>query len=156
MKEQETEVMAEHVKLDGIFATDPWPLELARSLLRDPLPWGTWWPGHPEEHRPTRYADFNRLALQVTAYKRHRPGVSWGVSWSNPVRDEDLDQALERYSTQDLLDALFFATRGDRFNYGLICRLEPRLRLILQEVVRRVQSEEPPQFEVESSQKGGV
>lgn len=144
--------MGEHVKLDGHFASDSWPLELARSLLRDPLPWGTWWPGHPEEHRPNRHADFNKLALQVTAYTRHPPGVAW----HNPIRDESSDQTYASYSTQDLLDALFLAARGDRFNYGLICRLEPRLRLMLQEVVRRVQSEEPPQFEVESAQKGSA
>jgi hypothetical protein len=64
------------VKLDGHFASDSWPLELALALPRDPAPWGTWWLGHPEEHRPNRQAEFNRLALQVTAYNRYPPGAA--------------------------------------------------------------------------------
>jgi hypothetical protein len=139
--------MTEHVQLDGQFATAPWPVDVAVSLLHDPAAWGYWWPGHPDNQRPNRHADFNQLALQVTAYHRHLPGSAW----SNPLRDEDLRQTFASYSTQDLLDAVFLAARGDRFNYGLICRLEPQLRLILQEVVRRVQSEDPPHFEVTSA-----
>lgn len=52
----------------------------------------------------------------------------------------------ERYSTQMLLDALFFACRADHFNYGAIKAAEPNLRAILQEVVRRVRSDHPPTF----------
>ena len=115
----------------------------AVSLLQDPAPWGSWWPGHPDNQRP----NFNRLALQVNGYHRH----PFGQSWRSPVRDDDLSRTCASYSTQDPLDALFHAARADRFNYGLVCRLEPQLRLILQEVVRRVQSEDPPQFELISA-----
>ena len=106
--------MTEHVHLDGLLATTPWPMDLAVSLLQDPAPWGTWWPGHPDHQRPNRHADFNRLALQVTAYHRHPPGSGW----RNALRDDDLRQTGASYSTQELLDALFFAARGDRFNDG--------------------------------------
>ena len=41
MQEVERERMAEHVKLDGIFATTPWPVDLAVSLLQDPALWGS-------------------------------------------------------------------------------------------------------------------
>lgn len=144
--------MAEQVTLDGQFASNPWPLEVARSLLSDPSPWGTWWPGHPQEHQPNRHTDFNQLALQVTAYTRHPPGVAW----HSPLHDERFEQTAANYSTQELLDGLFVAARGDRFNYGLICRLEPRLRLILQEIVQRIQSADPPHFEVAFPQNGRI
>ena len=91
-----------------------------------------------------------RLAQQVMGYNWH----PFGKSWRNPVRDDELSRTCARYSTQDLLGALFHAARADRFNYGLICRLEPRLRLILQEVVCRVQSTDPPQFELLSAPSG--
>jgi hypothetical protein len=94
--------MGEHVQLDGHFATTPWPLDLAVSLLQDPAPWGYWWPGHPDNQRPNRYADFNRLALQVTAYTRH----PLGSAWRNPLHDTDLSRTYASYSTQDLLDTL--------------------------------------------------
>ncbi len=139
--------MAEYVQLDGLVATTPWPLELAVSLLEDPAAWGLWWPGHPENHLPNRYADFTRLALQVTAYTRHPPASAW----RNPLKDDDLSRTFASYSTQDLLDGLFFAARGDHFCYGFIRSQEPQLRLIVQEVVRRVLSEDPPHFEVKAA-----
>ncbi len=36
--------MTEHVQLDGYFATIPWPVDLAVSLLQDPAPRGSWSP----------------------------------------------------------------------------------------------------------------
>ena len=141
--------MTEHVQLDGRCATTPWPVDLAVSLLQDPAPWGSWWPGHPDNQRPNRHADFMQLANQVLAYNRHPFGRAFRrTAWRNPLHDDDLIRTRESYSTQDLVDALFLAATADRFNYGLICRLEPRLRLMVQEVVRRVQSEDPPQFEL--------
>ncbi|MGO8946921.1 MAG: hypothetical protein ACLQUY_04500 [Ktedonobacterales bacterium] len=80
--------------------------------------------------------------------------ASPGSAWRNALWDDDLCRTCASYSTQDPLDALFFAARGDRFNYGLTCRVEPQLRVMLQEVVRRVQSEDPPQFEVTSALNG--
>lgn len=141
--------MAEHVQLDGRCATTPWPVDLAVSLLQDSAPWGAWWPGHLDDERPNRQADFNRLAMQVAAYTRH----PLGSAWRNPLWDDELGRTRESYATQDLLDALFYAARADRFNYGLVCRFESRLRLIVQEVVRRVQSEAPPHFAVTSAPK---
>jgi hypothetical protein len=54
--------------------------------------------------------------------------------------------AYERYTTQVLLDTLFFACRAEHFNYRAIKSGEPKLRAILQEVVRRVRSDHPPTF----------
>ena len=144
--------MAEQVKLDGPLASDPWPLELACSLLSDPSPWGekAWWPGLPRDKQPTRYDEFNRLALQVNAYARHPPRTAW----HHPLADKNFEQIYTSYSTQDLLDTLFLATRRNRYVDGLIHVNEPKLRLILQEIVRRVQSADPPQFVVHIYQNG--
>ena len=146
--------MAEQVKLDGPLASDPWPVELACSLLSDPSPWGekAWWPGLPRDDQPTRYDDFNRLALQVNAYARHPARTAW----HHPLQDKNFEQIYTSYSTQDLLDTLFLATRRNRYVDGLIHVNEPQLRLILQEIVRRVQSADPPQFVVDIYQDGAI
>jgi hypothetical protein len=63
----------------------------------------------------------------------------------------DAGAAYEEYATQELLDVLFVACRTDRFRSGTLKAEEPRLRLLLQEVVRRVHSVSPPTFVVTSN-----
>jgi hypothetical protein len=126
------------VVLDGATAKLPWPLELAEDLLADASPWGPAITG-PDD---SRYADVWRLAAYVNAYHRHPPKSEW----DHPLRDDALVAQLHRSTTQQLLDAFFLGVRGEHFNYGFTRRLEPQLRMILGEVVRRVRTADPPDF----------
>lgn len=93
----------------------------------------------------SRYSDVWRLAACVNAYHRHLPGADW----DHPLRDDALAAHLHHYTTQQLLDALdafFLGVRGDHLAYGLTRRLEPQLRVVLSEVVRRVRGADPPAF----------
>jgi hypothetical protein len=128
----------ETVVLDGATAKLPWPLELAENLLADASPWGPAVVG-PDD---SRYADVWRLAACVNAYHRHLPGSDW----EHPLRDDALEAHLDRYTTQQLLDAFFLGVRGEHFNFGFTRRLEPQLRVILGEVVRRMHAPDPPAF----------
>ena len=129
------------VILDGIQRVSRWPLELAESLLKDPTPWGRFWPGHPEND-PNRQHDYWTLANCVNAYHRH----PLGSQWKNPLHDPQLSEHCSTYSTQELLDAIFYIARADHFSYGAIRKHEAHLRQALQEVVRRVHSATPPIF----------
>lgn len=129
------------VVLDGIEKVSCWPLELAESLLKDPMPWGGLWPGHPE-NGPNRQYDYSTLANCVNAYHRHPPGSQW----KHPLSDPQFSEHCSTYPTQELLDAIFIISRADRFVDGAIRKHESNMRQALQEVVRRVHSATPPIF----------
>ncbi len=129
------------VTLDGPSAQLPWPVEEAEALLADKTPWGL---GPPPDGSPNQMGRFCRLAGSVNAYLREGAMERAGsIFW-----ESEPSAAYERYTTQVLLDALFYACRAEHFNYGAIKSGEPILRAILQEVVRRVQSDHPPTFVV--------
>lgn len=109
----------ETVVLDGATPGLPWPLELAESLLADASAWGPAVAASGPDD--SRYADVWRLAACVNAYHRHPSGSAW----DHPLRDDALVAHLHRYTTQQLLDALFLGVRGKHFSYGLIRRREP-------------------------------
>jgi hypothetical protein len=136
--QEEAGMAAEIVLLDGPNATLPWPLALAEELLADAAPWGPPASG-PDD---SRYADVWRVAAYVNAYHRHPPGSDW----RHPLRDDTLMANLPRYTTQQLLDGFFMGVRGEHFSYGLTRSLEPRLRVVIGEVVRRVCAADPPVF----------
>ena len=115
-------------------------LELTEDLLADPSAWGPAVAASGPDD--SRYADVWRLAAGVNAYHRHPPGSEW----DHPLRDDALGAHLPRYTTQHLLDAFFLGVRGEHFNYGFTRRLEPQLRVIVGEVVRRVRATDPPVF----------
>lgn len=133
---------ADSVMLDGPSAEESWPLRAAEALLTDETPWGL----GPNERGPNQTVQFCRLAACVNAHKRGRT-YTWAYSLLDRV---DAGAAYEEYSTQELLDVLFVACRTDRFRSGTLKAEEPRLRLLLREIVRRVRSDSPPTFLVES------
>ncbi len=127
------------VVLDGPFAQLPWPVEEAETLLADTTPWGL----GEDERGPNQTGRFCHLAQYVNGYLRGHDSLFWVL----PILDEvDAVGSYAKYSTQDLLDILFVMCRAERFTYGVIKRDEPRLRRLLQEVVRRVRSDHPPTF----------
>src|SRR5258708_26311866 len=128
-----------------------WPVELAETLLSNPLPWG------PPVYALGRYLDdptqpdqsemFMTLASSVDgAYHRHGgAGDPW--NWASTIMAKvKAEVSFTEYSTQDLLDIVFLHYRGERFNDGLIPAEEPLLRSMVQEVVKRVHSKTPPTF----------
>ncbi|SRR5258708_1882217 len=137
----------ELVILDGIEKVSHWPLALAESLLNDPTPWGNFWPGHPE-NGPTRQRDYYRVANCVNGYHRH----PLGSHWKNPLIDEQFSERCSTYTTQELLDGIFWLSRAEHFSYGVIRANEAHLRQALQEVVHRVHSATPPTFLLASDQ----
>ncbi|GCE27593.1 hypothetical protein KDA_30770 [Dictyobacter alpinus] len=131
-----------------------WPVELAETLLDNPLSWGP--PtyalgiGYVDDPKPEdQYDGFIQLAMCVDgAYNRH----SEAGQWANPIlRQVKVKASYEELSTQDLLDVVFLVCRGERFCDGLIRQHEPQLRAIIQEVVRRIHSDVPPVFTVQKS-----
>ena len=126
------------VVLDGSTAKLHWPLDLAEDLLADASAWEPAVTG-PDD---SRHADVWRLTACVNAHHRHPPGEDW----KHPLRDDALGTSPHRYSTQQLLDAFFLSVRGEHFSYGFTRRLDPRLRVALGEVVRRVHAADPPIF----------
>lgn len=148
------DVKNDTVVLDGPGQPTRWPLELAEDLLADPATWGTDIRGYfgssllTQEEREKaaqqryRYNDAYRLAAVVNAYNRHP--VDWGGTFFNGLKAEG--SSLAHYSTQELLDAFFMVVRQERFNDGLVASLEPHLRQIVTEVVRRIHSTTPPVF----------
>jgi hypothetical protein len=129
---------ADIVLLDGPDAPSEWPLALAESLLQDPTPWGI----PLRRGAANRYQDAHRLATCVNMYHR----LQAGTPWRNPIQDPALADHLARYTTQELLDGVFWGVRGERFSAGLTLEVEPRLRLAVAEVVRRIHSDTPPTF----------
>src|SRR5262249_3040026 len=107
---------ADVVVLDGPNAPPVWPLALAESLLADPTPWGS----PADTLIKDRYQDAHRLATCVNMYHRHPPGTPW----RNPIQDPELAEHLAQYTTQELLDGVFWGVRGERFNEGLTARVE--------------------------------
>src|SRR5689334_5122543 len=85
------------VMLDGISLVAEWPLELAESLLADSTPWWGSWPGDPTD-QPNRGPDYAQLANCVYASCRY-------PKRTRLLRDSD----MSIYTTQQLLDALYFA-----------------------------------------------
>jgi hypothetical protein len=126
------------VVLDGPFAQLPWPVEEAEALLADATPWGL----GEYERGPTQDGRLCRLAQYVDGYQHGHEEYEWVSS----VLDGMDAGSSARYHTQDLLDVLFFMCRAEHFNTGSIKDEEPRLRRVLQEVVRRVRSDHPPRF----------
>ena len=131
---------------------ETWPVELAEKLLASPLSWGppTYVFGHyvDDPNQPDQFDEFLKLARCVDgAYKRHGGDMGEAWDWANPVIEHvRAGDSCAEYTTQDLLDILFLCLRGDRFSDGLIRSVEPLLRRMLQEVVRRVHSPTPPVF----------
>jgi hypothetical protein len=130
-----------------------WPLDLAEKLLASPLPWGP--PAYAlgigyidDPKQPDQSSDFLELARCVDrAYERH--GRNMGEAWhwaSQIIHSMKEGSSCTEYTTKDLLDIIFLYHRGERFNDGLIRSEEPRLREIMQEVVRRIHSSTPPVF----------
>ncbi|HET8911707.1 MAG TPA: hypothetical protein VFN23_09610, partial [Ktedonobacteraceae bacterium] len=56
------------------------------------------------------------------------------------------------YTTQELLDGIFWLSRAEHFSYGVTRAKEAQLRQALQEVVHRVHSATPPTFLLASDQ----
>ncbi|HZS79607.1 MAG TPA: hypothetical protein VFA41_23545 [Ktedonobacteraceae bacterium] len=132
---------------EGIYE---WPLQLAESLLANPVSWGppTYVLGfgyiEEEKNAPDQFDNFYQLATCVNGYERHPDNYSKFV---DSISDEvKAGHSLEKFSTQDLLDAVFIVCRQERFCDGLIRSYEPALRAMVQEVVRRVHSDTPPIF----------
>ncbi len=124
--------LLDEVLLDGHNEIQEWPVVLARTLLNDSASWAQ-----------DRFKDFYYLATCVNGYNRHPFGAEWGSNLFHAIKS---DSMLQKYPTQELLDLLFHMCRADRFNEGLIDHEETLLRKILQEVVKRVESDSPPIF----------
>jgi hypothetical protein len=126
-----------------------WPIEIAEQLLASPLPWGppnyALGVGYIDDPRlPDHASEFIKLAHCVDgAYQRHEKAQEWARATSQKHQATGTWQTV---STQDLLDILFLYARGERFTDGLIRSVEPALRAILQEVVKRVHTNNPPTF----------
>lgn len=132
-----------------------WPVELAESLLANPLPWGppTYALGIGYTDDPTledQSHDFMALAMCVDgAYTRHHD-MGKAETWATTLlRHREVNDPPEQPSTQDLLDVVFLSCRGERFCDGLIRQREALLRTYIQEVVRRIHSDTPPVFIVQ-------
>lgn len=126
------------VQLDGLDQGQDWPVELAELLVTDQTPWGL----GPTETGPNLSTMFYRLAMRVNARNRHRGGYEWAKS----VLDRIEVTPLTAYATQDLLDVVNIVCRTDHFRTGTLRTEEPRLRLLLKEIIRRTKSDEPPIF----------
>jgi len=130
-----------------------WPLEIAERLLASPLPWGP--PAYAlgvgyidDPKQPDQASDFIELAHLVDgAYERHGSAMGVAIQWAMATCEASRAAGSWRsVSTQDLLDMLFLIARGERFTDGLIRSQEAMLREVMQEVVRRVHSDDPPVF----------
>jgi hypothetical protein len=128
----------DRVVLDGLHTDEDWPVELAESLIADQTPWGLGIgeSGHSQSMK------FYRLARCVNAHNRHHGGYEWAHLALEAIESH----SSEAYSTQDLLDIVCLVCRADHFRNGTVRTEEPRLRLVLQEVVQRVHSDAPPIF----------
>ena len=155
--------MQDTVILDGLEPIQDWPVVLAESLLSDNATWGTYTRDSyaagflskvkrealPERER---FKDFYKLATSVNGYNRH--DVEWASTQLDAIKAQE---AVNSYTTQELLDLVFFVCRGERFSDGLISNSEPQLRAMIQEVVNRVHSDAPPTFIVsEKNKKDGL
>lgn len=128
-----------------------WAIHLAEKLLANSQPWGP--PAYvlgtytDDPEQPDQSNEFLKLASFVDgAYERHGDiGDAW--HWASPIlaHIKEIGSCTE-YTTQDLLDIVFLCARGERFRDGLIRSTEPTLRVMLQEVVRRVHSSSAPVF----------
>ncbi len=132
---------------------DYWPVETAEKLLANPSPWGP--PAYAlglgyidDPHQPDQSSEFLTLAYCVNgAYERHGGDMGEAWKWANPLIERFKEgSSCTAYSTQDLLDLVFLYARGEHFSDGLIRSVEPILREMVQEVVRRVRSPQPPVF----------
>jgi hypothetical protein len=133
------------VILDGYAATEFWPLELAEAFLSAPT--------------PGRAMDiFSQLAYWVNAYNRQEPDPANPIGQPGAfVVASQIEQAssLTNFGTQALLDTLFYFGRRDYWTYGdgsSIKEALPKIHDIVQEVVRRVRSDQPPTFILQGSQ----
>ncbi len=144
--------MQNTVVLDGLEQIQKWPITLAESLLSDNATWGNYirdsyaasfLPHVEREALPERerFKDFYELATCVNGYNRH--DVEWASTQLDAIKAQ---KVVNSYTTQELLDLVFFVCRGDRFSNGLISNSEPQLRAMIQEVVNRVHSDAPPTF----------
>ncbi|GAC1360338.1 MAG: hypothetical protein NVSMB38_44200 [Ktedonobacteraceae bacterium] len=129
-----------------------WPVDVAEKLLANPLPWGppTYVLGKyiDDPNQPHQSDDFLELAHCVDgAYNRHGGDMGTAWNWANPIINSVQEGgSCTEYMTQDLLDIVFLCSRGERFSDGLIRSMEPILREMMREVVRRVHSSPSPVF----------
>jgi hypothetical protein len=94
---------------------------------------GPWW-GDPKE-TPNRGSEFAQLVNCVHGYCRY----------PKPVHLLK-EPSFSTYTTQKILDGLYFIFRFERFADSTSGKNEPLKRQAVQEVVRRVHSEYPPCF----------
>ena len=128
----------EVVVLDGPSADQSrWPVEEAEAILADQTPLvRETAEGGPVQPR------FFPLAAWVNPYRR-----TGAFDRAIAILHElGTGASCTLYSTQELLDVLFLGFRADHWQSGLDQGDEHRVRLALQEVVRRVRSAYPPTF----------
>lgn len=124
------------VTLDGMYPGRDWPVDLAEELLDDPSHWSVGYEGS----LPDQWRKFAEVASFVNGFNRG------SVSPKGAVERLRYPEALERYSTQELLDMLSVIWRMERHVGGGLIQIEPGLRELLRLVVTRIKSSTPPHF----------
>ncbi len=126
----------EMVLLDGGHRESEWPIEIALQLIKDPIPWLPL-----EESGQSQLPLFGYVASFVNGYKRYEESVAPIMK----VLGEN--GSFENFTTQQLLDTLFFVWRRYRhIGSTLTKESELQLRKMLFIVVSRISSENPPVF----------
>lgn len=121
------------IVLDGIYGGSEWPEETAAELLSDPSPW--------DPVNTTQWKRFHYVAQCINGYNRIPIRLM-----STQMRFLMEASSLNQYSTQYLLDIFFYLLRSCHWSQSGAGLAEPKLREILDIIIRRIHSTNPPIF----------
>lgn len=130
------------VVLDGMYPDTSWPIEAAKRLVTDEKPWSS------EVGENDQSELFAYVASFVAGRNRYKDRVS------TIIRLLLSDFPLDSLSTQQLLDMLNLIWRAQHHVGGSLDKIESRLRQLLNIVILRIESTNPPLFiKIEPTQR---